>query len=131
MFKVVEEGKAVREVINLEEALRDVSFYVSPKDKVDAAEALRKSGKALIGYDWARASIEDLQFCKPACPPTSQTSDLEYADYLDGLAEDFEADGYEQTATDIAGAALRIKYLVAELKGRNILIDAYQKGLTQ
>tara|TARA_R100000951_G_scaffold5184_1_gene5742 strand:- start:439 stop:834 length:396 start_codon:yes stop_codon:yes gene_type:complete len=127
MFKVVEEGKAVREVINLEEALRDVSFYVSPKDKVDAAEALRKSGKALIGYDWARASIEDLQFCKPACPPTSQTSDLEYADYLDGLAEDFEADGYEQTATDIAGAALRIKFLVAELKGRNVLLDAYRK----
>jgi len=63
--------------------------------------------------------------------PTSQTSDLEYADYLDTLADDFEADGYEQTATDIAGAALRIKFLVAELKGRNILIKAYQKGLAQ
>ena len=63
--------------------------------------------------------------------PTSQTSDLDFADYLDALAEDFEADGYEQTATDIAGAALRIKFLVAELKGRDALIKAYQKGLTQ
>ena len=63
--------------------------------------------------------------------PTSQTSDLVYADYLDTLADDLEADGFEQTATDIAGAALRIKLLVAELKGRDALIKAYQKGLAQ
>ena len=63
--------------------------------------------------------------------PTSQTSDLEYADYLDTLAEDFEADGYEQTAEDLGHAALRIKLLVAEVKGRDALIKAYQKGLAQ
>ena len=59
--------------------------------------------------------------------PTSQTCDLDFADYLDALAEDFEADGYEQTATDIAGAALRIKFLVGEVKGCNVLLDAYRK----
>ena len=76
--------------------------------------------------------------------PTSQTSDLEYADYLDTLAEDIlalkslpsgwlklDGDDWSQTAEDLGHAALRIKLLVAEVKGRDALIKAYQKGLTQ
>ena len=61
----------------------------------------------------------------------SATSDLEYADYLDTLAEDILDSGWSQTAEDLGHAALRIKFLVAELKGRDALIKAYQKGLAQ